>query len=291
MTKTYIVAPNFSMGTDSLSLGDILTEPLGADLDPLNFECRQPIDPAHLKQPTVVTSFESTRRTLLGGRFGLWTTFLATLGLPVGIDLGLFFERNSDDVIRAGELETHEFHATDAYVAEAVAKPAVRRYLEDRRYRTPPLYMVTGLKIARGAVVNRDLTARVDASSGISTAKATASIANVKPLVHFLRNRVEGVSFHSRTDFILAFRVRRITFAHGQPRHKLSLDGTSMMDGGGGKTTEAPETMLGGNMSLEEANEAAEREGIQVIMVEEQAGVDRGGEGIKWIVTDGRYAD
>lgn len=107
MTKTYIIAPNFSTQPDALRLGDILKDPLGGDLDPLNGECRVDIDPKHLNAVSIDSSFSVTRKALLSGRFGLWSTFLATIGLPVGVDVGLFLGRNSTDIIKADILDAH----------------------------------------------------------------------------------------------------------------------------------------------------------------------------------------
>lgn len=275
MAKTYIVAPNFAMGADILRLGDILVNPLSADLDPLNFDCRHPIDPTNIKEPNIVASFESSRKALLSGRFGLWTTFLAALGIPIGVDLGLFLERNSDDVIKAEKLVTNEFRATDDYVKEVIEKPDVKHYLQGRKYRVP-VYMVTGIKVAKGASINREASTEVDAKAGASS--HGNKVAKVKPLIQFVKKRSEGISFESKTDFVLAFRVRRITFVHEEPKHKLSQDGTSMMDRGG-QTSRLPDFQLEGDFSREEAEEHAENEEVQVLVEEEG---DMG-----WVVTDG----
>ncbi|KAK4675341.1 hypothetical protein QC764_503510 [Podospora pseudoanserina] len=223
--KTYILAPNFTTSPSSLRLGDILPDPLSPDLIPLNRKSRLPINPDDLLPPTTVTSFSSTRKDLLTGRFGLWTTLLAGLNLPMGADLGLFLERGSNDVIQVPELETGEFVATEEYIQRVSEQDDVKGYLTERRYRAP-VYIVTGVKIARGASVSLERTREVDARVGVS---GLEGVAEVKPLLQIGRNRLQGVAFDTASEFVLAFQVRRIKFARGRVQHELSLKGTSML--------------------------------------------------------------
>lgn len=140
MAKTYIVTPNYttrppptlqnvakvpvSKGVDdseavaepiittnvrSLYLGDVVRHPMGAELSVFNRVDRLEV-PIHLLalQPDVKTGFRATRKTLLKGRVGVWSSFLAALGLPFGIEIDVALERSSDDVISAERIETQE---------------------------------------------------------------------------------------------------------------------------------------------------------------------------------------
>ncbi|KAK0716014.1 hypothetical protein B0H67DRAFT_489990, partial [Lasiosphaeris hirsuta] len=200
---------------------------LKLELIPLDRKCRHLIDEADILPVSNLAGFSSTRQTLLSGRFGLWTTFLAVLGLPAGIDLGLFLERNFNDVIKAGDLETHDFVATDDYVSQVLEKPDVKAYLGGRKYRVS-VSMVTGLKIAKGASVSLEQGNQADVSASIT---GPEGVVDAKPLIQFVYNRTGGISFDSSTDFVLVFRVRRITFSGSEkyPKHKLLLRGTSMI--------------------------------------------------------------
>ncbi|KAI0186316.1 hypothetical protein EV127DRAFT_411264 [Xylaria flabelliformis] len=228
-TKTYIISPNFTLSPNSLQLGDIIVDPLGPVLDPVNRKCRLPIDKNDLKDISSWERFSSTRGELLSGRVGLWTTFLALLGVPFGVNIGLFLERKSNDVINAPELQTHEFFITDEYVKNVFAQGAVKSYMKRRKYRTP-VYMVSGLKIAiGGASVNPDITTKIEGKVGVIGPEGVAA---TEPLFQYIRNRTEGVAFDSKTDFILGFRVERIVFeGENFKEHKLSTVGASMLDG------------------------------------------------------------
>ncbi|KAK4652898.1 hypothetical protein QC762_503510 [Podospora pseudocomata] len=210
------LSPNFTTSPSSLRLGYLLPDPLSPDLIPLNRNSRLPINPNDLLPPTTVTSFSSTRKDLLTGRFGVWTPLLtgrfgvwtpllAGLKLPMGADLGLFFERGSND--RVSEPDD------------------VKGYLTERKYRVP-VYIVTGVKIARGASVSLERTREADARVGVS---GPEGVAEVKPLLQIGRNRLQGVAFDTASEFVLAFQVRRIKFARGRVQHELSLKGTSML--------------------------------------------------------------
>ncbi len=49
--KTYIVAPNLSISPDSLHLGDIIVDPLGPELTPLNASPNPTLPLLSLKTP------------------------------------------------------------------------------------------------------------------------------------------------------------------------------------------------------------------------------------------------
>ncbi|KAL2670056.1 hypothetical protein Neosp_014937 [[Neocosmospora] mangrovei] len=260
------MAPNFSMPANSLQLGDIVVNPLDLELVPLNRKTRLKVPDDDLSPVGIVEKFSATRQKLLSGRFGLWTTFLASLGIPVSADLGLFLERNSKDVINAGELHTHEFIATDEYIGDVLKQDVIKMYLEDFNYHKS-LYMITGLKIARGASVHLDDSVKIDAKLGITLPEA---VADVRPVIQIIRNRTDGISFTSKTDFILAFRVRKVIYAGGKVRHELSLKGTSMLDGDAmtGVETDLVGT-IGDDYSREEARKEADEEEFEVQVLNE----------------------
>jgi hypothetical protein len=276
MPKTYILSPTFSLGHQALKLGDILTNPLGPDLDPINHRARLPIDPLDLHEPTIQGGFSSTRKDLLSGRFTLWATVLATLGIPADIDIELFFERNSRDVIRADTLETQTFVVTREYVTKVLEQPSVAAYLKNAGYK--PVYIVSGVKIAKGAAVNMTRSIDVDAEIGMSLENIAVDVGSA---ARFIRTRTEGVKSTFETPFVLAFRVHRITF-EGGTKTELSTRGASMLDGGS-KARKVPQAELGEELSAIEAKCEADVERVGVRVVEEEDG------DVEWVITDGQY--
>lgn len=140
--------------------------------------------------------------------------------------MGLFLERNSEDIISASELETHEFIATADFVNKSMKLKSIEAYLDGCRDPPPPLYIVTGLKIVRGASAKSEATAKVEASLG-----ANIPTADVKKILEFTKSRTAGESFDGSTPFVLAFRARKILYKNGKFVHTLFQKGASMMDG------------------------------------------------------------
>ncbi|KAI0103354.1 hypothetical protein GGR51DRAFT_254079 [Nemania sp. FL0031] len=277
-TKTYIVSPNFTLSPSSLKLGDLLVDPLSPALDPLNRRCRLPIDKDDLKDTSVWEKFSSTRSELLSGRFSLWMSVLALLGAPFGVNIGLFLERNSKDVIITPELETHEFFVTDDYVKKVLEQAAVKAYMERRKYRIP-VYMVSGLKIAKGGgSVNPDITTKIDGNIGVT---GPEGVMEAKPLFQYIQNRTEGVSFDSKTDFILGFRVERIVFEGDNLKdHSLSTVGASMLDGEERvKDAGLPQFKREGDISWDTATRQAEEDEFGIVQSEDEEG------DVAWFVT------
>jgi hypothetical protein len=139
--------------------------------------------------------------------------------------MGVFLERNSEYVISASELETREFVATNDFVDKSMKLGSIQAYLAGYGDRPTPLYLVTGLKIVRGASANSEVSAKVEASMA-----ANAPAANVK-MLEFAKSRTVGEAFDGSTPFVLAFRARKILYGKGKYEHSLSQRGASMMDG------------------------------------------------------------
>ena len=126
----------------ALHLGDIVRDPLSSELRILNRSDRLVVPKRDLVLPVdVKTGFSKKRKDLLSGRFGIWATLLASMGLPLGgIDIGLFLERKSDGVIKASRLETHEFEATDDFVDKSMHLLSMEAYLKSCQDSPAPLY-------------------------------------------------------------------------------------------------------------------------------------------------------
>lgn len=233
MSKTYIVAPNFSMGPTSLQLGDVIEEPLSSELVPLNRLERIVIPERDICDIDTKTSFSLTRKALLSGRLGVWAQFLGFLGLPIGANAGVFMERNSTDIINVEALETHRFIATDSYLKTVMESGSIGAFLKASGYDTN-LYMITGLKIARNASLNREASRNAGATLGPS---AEGSGITLSPALELISQRTNGMAFESSTDFILAFQVRKVKFKVNQNqkmeiKHKSFGKGATMLDGG-----------------------------------------------------------
>jgi hypothetical protein len=64
--------------------------------------------------------------------FGIWTTFLETVGLGVDLETGL--KKMDDHVYKCERMETEEFFPDDDFIRKSMATPAVKSYLEKSRF-------------------------------------------------------------------------------------------------------------------------------------------------------------
>lgn len=232
----------------TLYLGDILRDPLAAELTIINKrKDRLPTPREKLAlPPDVKTGFKDTRKSLLKGRLGVWTALLSMLGLPGGADISVGLETSADDIIAAEQLETQEIEldaVDDEFLAASMKTPSVVAYLAGCRDPPPPLYIVTGLKIVHGASVTTGKSTSVDVNVG-----AEAGGEDVLKLVEFNWSRSGGQEFTGSRPFVLAFRARKILYRRGRWEHTPSHKGASMMGAGRAiKDTEVEVHGMGGD--------------------------------------------
>ncbi|KAK7930999.1 hypothetical protein PG985_001711 [Apiospora marii] len=73
-------------------------------------------------------------------------------GITINIETGVIFKRSVQNFWAFGALETYIMQPTSEYVEDSVEAPQVASYLKKRRVlKAPSVFMITGLKIARGA--------------------------------------------------------------------------------------------------------------------------------------------
>ncbi|RSM07257.1 hypothetical protein CEP52_005279 [Fusarium oligoseptatum] len=209
--NTYVVAPNFSIAPPAppptSENGTLIL--FGPQLVSINRDCRVAIEDKLLEKVDIKGKFKTTRKELLEGRFGLGATLLAALGIGSVIDIGLFLEAKL---------------VTDAYLKKVLAPQSIKDYLKE--YPGSTLYMISGLKIAKGvsAKSKTDVTVKANAGAGGDGA------VNIN-LLKFLWKRSRGQSFESSTDFVLAFQLVHVIDPKGKPKHELSLEKVTLSDG------------------------------------------------------------
>jgi len=232
MTNTYVVAPNFSMAPPprlyrpdepppspppanttpvepfsplvELQLGDVLTLPFGAEMVAVNSMGRVAIDPDDLYTTMTEKGFREPRGVLFSGRLGLWASLFAALGVGPAVNVSIFLESRSSDILEVAELQTRRFRVTDEYVKKLLESEAVVAHL--KQHPTSHVYMVSGMKVAKGAKgESRDsFKAGADAGGDVGS-----DVADMK-LFQFLWRRWKRTSFKSRSDFVLAVQLRHI---------------------------------------------------------------------------------
>ncbi|KAG4433983.1 hypothetical protein IFR05_010532 [Cadophora sp. M221] len=208
--KTWI----FVRGTDfnpgrSLSLGQILTKPFEPSL-PLFPDGPLPIPEASINR-SHQTGVKSSSRTALGVSFGLWAE---ADPLPVSGNVGGKHETSHEQEWEFEKLEGEMTVPRQADVQAALEKPEIVAHLQrikfDFRKR---LYMITGVRIARGARYgSKDSKTRGGNAKIMVDLTAAGVPVKVGPEVDVTRENSGAYSFEGASDFVYAYRVCEVHY-------------------------------------------------------------------------------
>ncbi|KAH7333349.1 hypothetical protein BKA65DRAFT_507603 [Rhexocercosporidium sp. MPI-PUGE-AT-0058] len=207
--KTWILVKGteFNPGR-SLSLGQILTKPFEPSL-PL-FPNGLPVPEASIER-SHQTGVKLTSRTALGVSFGLWAEVDL---LPVSGNVGGKHETSHEKEWEFEKLESEINVPRIADVQAALEKPEIVAHLQrikfDFRKR---LYMITGVRIARGArSSSKDSKTRGGNATILGDLTALGAPVKVGPEVDVTRENSGAHSFKGASDFVYAYRVCEVHY-------------------------------------------------------------------------------
>jgi len=209
MKPTYILAPNCDIPAEGiLALGSILVDPK----DPVDVILNE-TEEVPIAAGEVFTNEKLdwclSHQELLERRFGIWSTFLASV-LGIGADVGANFHRNDEERYRCKVLETSFFRPDIKYIAKSMAHPAVKDYTDEWRHKS--VYMVTGLKIARGASMETTRAREVGGELRLGIDGTPAGIpVGGGPQIAGKKAKSLNVKFGACDDFIIGYQVIKIT--------------------------------------------------------------------------------
>lgn len=211
--KTFILAPNFHLTFDTSSslypwLGNIIPDPLNPTRRTLD-----KLPPDRLPQNTVSVQEEDNVYTATKGRTlnaSIWANFLQTASAKAGGEV----ER--EETIRysmKGGIETRYFEPTDEEVTRRVAESArIRAAMNSGLFGRQPVYMITGLKIAKGFEFESDVSSGAAGTAGGSVPVAPEGEASLGAELGGSATRKEGASWKmgGGQDIIFAYQVHII---------------------------------------------------------------------------------
>ncbi|KAI0379220.1 hypothetical protein F5Y04DRAFT_260007 [Hypomontagnella monticulosa] len=154
---------------------------------------------------------EFSREKLKSGQFSILTKFLSFLG--IGVDVGASWNVGEGEAFAFDQIETTQFVPKQDYLQRCIETEPVRRYLDKSRYRKP-VYIITGIKTVAGANAKSFGIRGVDGSLGPEVDATVWSGGTIPisggPTVEVNRQNNTGVSWEGSSDFVFAFRVRKI---------------------------------------------------------------------------------
>ncbi|KAG5771964.1 hypothetical protein H9Q72_001698 [Fusarium xylarioides] len=203
----YIRAPNLDYEPDkAIRLGHIWKHPM----DPGSF-CGPPLPiPEDMEtNHTFKAPWYIGKGRANSGSLWIWANFLQAVGVTAESN---FDWNNAKDVSHTCErLDTYSIEPTDDYVKESVK--AVAAEAVKRRQR---LFMVTGVKIARGAVGSISSSRRVGGGARVGFGGESFGVPfDGGPQFNISRDIYDEETYGESSDFVFAYRIRRIIYPKG----------------------------------------------------------------------------
>jgi len=208
--KIWFLVPDFDFPADGpLLLGAIINNPLRPNRI-INEDSIADV-PASSKRITHKEDWKHTVEIEQDGRIGILARFLGGL---LGEGLGGNFDERTINEYDIEDLETAHFSPTESYVNDAVGAADVQDFLKGSRFKLP-VYMITGLKIARGAssqvLIRKRQVRGLHANTTFLGMPTGAPVEVDTGNIALRQTRNEESSFKS-SDFVIAYRLNKITF-------------------------------------------------------------------------------
>jgi hypothetical protein len=216
-SPTYIPSPSWDIPADSKTvvLGRLIKDPK----NPESKIAKSDIVP--IQQSDIYdgdkTDWETTLEQVRSGNVGFWVKCMQIIGG------GLSFSqiKSSMEKHKFEHLETKYFLPDDEYFSQVLEDAGAKAYLHVHRGKQP-IYLITGIKIARGASVvtesSRDQSVKGDLKVDLTTVGAPVDLG---PDASLRSEEKKGISYGGSTDYIFAYRLTRIKKKEGQTEPKI----------------------------------------------------------------------
>lgn len=211
MVPKYHQAPNFSIIPPDcggyLRLGSIITSISNADDEPINLDCRIDIPESkicHHRQ----NGFTATRLHMLNDSYAILARLMATKGL--GGELRYAPERSNHDIYHFRSIDTIYFTPQQQYLVQSMNQEDVRDHIESTKYKA--VYMITGLKIARGPSVRMSKGTKTVVNFEVGAQQPGGLPVELGPKLSVSRDARVELGFEDSDDFIFGIRVKKLAF-------------------------------------------------------------------------------
>jgi hypothetical protein len=238
----------FDFPPDAILLGSIIKTPKYPD-EALNQGEIVPITPP--PTPLVHHNWKDTVENVKKGKAGFFARFAQFVSL--GAEAGASGTNEKGHDYSFEKLETVSFFPTPAYTGKAIETPQMKMWLKGAQY--PPVFMVTGVKVVRGAnsTVKTNVTRAREAhvNVGVSATVFTVPV-TVGPEAKGSTFQKQVGSFGGppvagdsadMTDYVIAYRLRKLTFEEKDGTVKVDseyyLNGDGNMMGADGDSAES----------------------------------------------------
>lgn len=210
LVATYHRAPNFSINPPDaggvLQLGSIIASISTAE-EPLNEDCHIAISEDRI-QRSWQKGFTATRSQMQSGKYGVFAKFIGIDGLGSELSWGLGWHEK--DVYDIQRIDTITFNPTPDYIKESMNRRDVDDLITSIFCR--PVFMVTGLKIARGPSCKLSRGTKSTGAMELGLTQPAGLPFEVGPKMDFSKENKMKMGFNESSDFICGIRVKKLIF-------------------------------------------------------------------------------
>ncbi|KAI0440644.1 hypothetical protein F4803DRAFT_526827 [Xylaria telfairii] len=229
---TYLLAPNFTFRPGGpISLGNIITNPFKPHI-----VLSRPVQNGRL--PETETAQERDWELTVGSarnlNANLWFTFLEGVGIKVAAK----HDNQQYTTYTTQTLETVYFKngVTADLMNERMKDPSVAELMKPNRFLSKPVYMITGIKIAKGFQLSSDGVIGNQCHSGVA-GPASGPIGAAGVEAGITGEKSTRYKFKSDNEVVFAYQLLKISpkgWRRGRPPKLAEYKSSATMLGAGG---------------------------------------------------------
>ncbi|KAH8600193.1 hypothetical protein B0O99DRAFT_464589, partial [Bisporella sp. PMI_857] len=189
-----------------LQLGSIIVDIDSAE-EPLTEECHVSIPPTKNIQRSQQRGFTARMSSMRRGDFGVWAKLVGTDG--IGGELSYAPERSGEDIYHFRAVDTEYFSPSKDYLRNSMEADVVDMYVTEHKV---PVYMVTGLKTARGPSVWMATGKSDEAKLELGLQQPGGVPIELGPKLDVSREARREMGFEDSDDFIVGIRVKKLVY-------------------------------------------------------------------------------
>lgn len=200
-TKTYLLAPTFQfLPHGPISIGNIIADPFKPH------RVLTSADPVPAIETVRDADYAHRRDGSHGLEASVWAHFLQT----VGVDLSAQYEQGvaTEHTMECLETSYLKFEPGEEEIQKRVQDPRVQTVMKSGILRPQPVYMISGVKIAKGFSASREVAARKSGKVGVSVPiSAEASVGTDSTA---FKSSAEREAFRAEGDRVYAYQLLKI---------------------------------------------------------------------------------
>jgi hypothetical protein len=208
--KSYFLAPNFDIPPPPegpVALGSIIYNPAAPERS-LNRDDPIPIPPASIytshKENWKVSQAHLRERSV-----GVWAQISQ---LIIGLGGKINFDHNHDSgtVYDCQRLDTQRFQPDNDYIWRSLQNARVQNYIK-RAWFGKPVYMITGIKVARGVTAESLESKQYGGTVKVGVDGTPVGVPiTVGPKASSSSEHIEAISWGGSSDFVLCYSLSKI---------------------------------------------------------------------------------